>query len=112
MAKHEIDLRRYSTEGVKLLSLRPRGLEVRDAAGLNEIDRELRTDPEATVVIKIPNYIVRITSSFFLGMLGDSIRNLESYEGFQERFTFEGHYSEKALRSAASEALKWGSVFV
>lgn len=98
-----IDMKAYQG-GVRVLSGRDRGSEARQHAGLASLDAQ----PEAEVIVRIPDDLVFIASSFFLGMFGDSIRRFGETE-FRRRYQFQGPYSEHVLRDVIREALKRGS---
>ena len=108
MTPQVIDLKDHRTPGVRLLSGRDRGELVREAAGLAALDEALIHDPALQVVVRIPDDIVLLSSSFLLGMFGPSVRALGESE-FRNRFQFEGPYSEHFLSLAIREALKRGS---
>jgi len=63
---------------------RPKGEKVRKKYDLDKLDFE-----QTNVKIIIPDDTYTINSSFFLGMLGQSIRNAGTKEIFLESFTFD-----------------------
>ena len=78
-----IDLKNYSTPGAIFLSGRPKGEGIRSEIGLDSVD----TTEDFTV--EIPDSIISLNSSFFLGLFGPSVRKLGPDE-FRRRFLFHG----------------------
>jgi len=78
-----IDLKNYSTPGAIFLSGRPKGEGIRNEIGLD------RVDTSETVIVEIPDSIISLNSSFFLGLFGPSVRKLGPEE-FRRRFSFNG----------------------
>jgi hypothetical protein len=62
---------------------RPRGEALRKKFDLDSIDRSTRT-----VQVTIPDETYSISSSFFLGMFGDSIVALGSRDAFLQKYSF------------------------
>lgn len=91
----------------RLLSGRPDGEQARVKVELSELDGKLLADPGAQVVFEIPGDITLISSSFLLGLIGDSVREL-GVERFQTQYKFEGrissHYLNRAVRRAGNRA--------
>lgn len=72
-----------SNHGGPVYAGRPKGDKVREKYNLQEADQENRK-----VKIIIPEETYTINSSFFLGLLGNSIRYSGSKEKFLDRYTF------------------------
>jgi hypothetical protein len=79
-----IDLSHFATEGVRVLSGRDRGIAVRKALKLEEADRA----HGAELVFVIPATIPYVNSSFFLGLIGESVQDL-GREDFVRRYKIE-----------------------
>jgi hypothetical protein len=95
-----IDLERYRDGGVRVFAGRSRGRVVRQAAKLDELE----AIENAAVEIHIPDDVYSVTSSFFLGMFGDSIRKL-SEAGFRRVYTFSGRDVSKVIDDAIQAVL-------
>lgn len=100
-----IDLDQYRSEDSLVFAGRDRGAVVRKRARLDEIDRT-----GEDVLIIVPDDVYSVNSSFFLGMLGESIRKLGEEE-FRRRFRFKGAIIEVVVDDAIREALRKGSPF-
>lgn len=96
----DIDLDQYRSHGTHVFSGRERGEAVREAAELDQLDSE-----EEPVSIVIPNDTFSVTSSFFLGMFGDSIRRLGE-EQFREHYRFDGPIMDAVVEDGIAEALR------
>lgn len=79
---------------------RERGEAVRKATRLEEID-----DSGAKVTIVVPDDVISIASSFFLGMFGPSIRRLGEKE-FRARYNFQGIDLDRVIEDGIREALE------
>jgi hypothetical protein len=77
-----IDIKQFQTPGAKVLSGRPKGQEVRQKLCLDQVD----VSPELINVL-VPEEILTINSSFFLGLFGDSVRKLGE-NGFLDHYRF------------------------
>lgn len=77
----KIDLAKF---GGPVYSGRPKGEAAREKIDLDKIDK----DPSAIVIIRVPDNTFSLNSSFFLGLLGKSIRAAGSREKFLEKFKF------------------------
>lgn len=77
--------------GMPVFTGRSRGAESRKRLGLD------RLSPGEHVVVVIPEGVYTITSSYFLGLFGPSVRALGSREKFLEKFSFQAppHIEEK-----------------
>lgn len=98
-----IDLGSYRTAGVRVLAGRERGRLVRGKAGLDKLDKA--PDP---VEVHVPDDLWAITSSFFLGMFGDSVRFLGE-EGFRKHYIFTGKDISSIFEDGIREAQRSGS---
>ena len=85
MKNKKFDLKKYRTKGVKIFSGRERGKLVRENMKLDELDLE-------TVIIEIvfPADILTMTTSFFLGLFGKSVRASGSENLFREKYMISG----------------------
>lgn len=99
-----IDLGKYVSPDVKNLSGRPKGEKVRTQLDLDNLDES----PDSIIVIESPDRLRVIASSFFLGMLGQSVRNLGE-EKFLKHYTFKGPAIMRILDYCIREALKEGN---
>lgn len=81
----------FSQLGMPVFTGRSRGAESRKRLGLD------RLAAGEVVQVVIPNDVYTITSSYFLGLFGDSVREAGSREKFLERFIFSAppHIEEK-----------------
>ena len=79
-----IDLDDYRTTDSRVFSGRERAKKIRKTINLDDIDRT-----GEQVEVRIPPDTYSVTSSFFLGLFGDSIRNLGEAE-FRRRYRFKG----------------------
>jgi hypothetical protein len=68
---------------VKVLSGRDKGASVREKLKLDECD-----DTEMIIIIKFPDQLYSVNSSFFLSCFGPSIRKLGE-SGFRKKYIFE-----------------------
>lgn len=75
-------------------------MAVRNDAHLERLDVG---DEDVRVVIPADTFSV--TSSFFLGMFGDSIRRLGRH-AFRKKYTFEGPLLDGVIDDAVQEALR------
>lgn len=100
-----IDLSEFRTEGVLVFAGRDRGMDVRRKAGLDDVDKQ-----ERCVEVRIPDDTFSLTSSFFLGLFGDSVRMLGE-ELFRQRYTFVGLAIREVLDDGIREALRTDSPF-
>ena len=84
-----IDLDEIAGHGaVKNLSGKPRGEAARAHYDLEQEDKR----PEG-VVVRIPTYVLMITSSFFLGLFSPSIETLGE-AGFRNKYQFEANQDQ------------------
>jgi hypothetical protein len=77
----EIDLAKF---GGPVYTGRDRGESIREKNNLDKIDQ----DPSTNVIILVPDNAFSLNSSFFLGLLGKSIRAAGSREKFLAKFKF------------------------
>ena len=103
-----INLDEYRTSGVRIISGRGKGQEARKKANLDAIDHRLTENPEVRVAVIIPDDVMFVASSFYLGMFGPSIRRFRE-DGFRARFEFRGPVSRTVLNDAIREAIKRGT---
>jgi hypothetical protein len=80
-----IDLADYTRPPIGVLAGRDKAELVRQKERLDRADR----DPETRVLVKIPDWVFSVNSSFSLGLFGKSVATLGA-EKFREKYTFEG----------------------
>jgi hypothetical protein len=98
-----ISLETYRDSGSKIFSGRPRGERVRQSATLAALE-----DNGFSFEIFVPEDLYSVTSSFFLGMFGDSIRKLGEEE-FRRRYKFCGKNISRVVEEGIREAQKSAS---
>jgi len=76
-----LNLADFRRENIRVYSGRERGSAVRAKDGLDKFDRE-----EGSMTIIIPEDTISFNSSFFLGLLGPSVRALGA--GFDKKYSF------------------------
>ena len=74
----------FSNLGGPVYSGRAKGELARATLNLDAFDRKL-----AQVIVRIPEDTYSVTTSFFLGLFGESIRKAGSREAFLRRYHFE-----------------------
>lgn len=81
----EIDLGKHSSPADMALIGRSKGKVIRE-----ELKRQIDLDsnPSEIIGVIVPQGIVSVNSSFFLGLFGESVRKLGS-ENFRRKFRFE-----------------------
>lgn len=104
MTTHTIDLEMGLRPADKVISGRPEGETRRQKEKLDTLDQV----DDMAIVIKIPERVFSVSSSFILGLCGDSIRKFKE-EGFRERFTFDGRLPTGVLDYAIRQALRESS---
>lgn len=72
----------FNNLGMPVFTGRARGQESRKRLGLDNLPAEEVVD------VRIPEDVYTITSSYFLGLFGPSVRSAGSREKFLERFKF------------------------
>lgn len=99
----KIDLGEFSSEQSIVLSGRPKGVNVRKKL-------ELDTHDAATgeLLVSIPERIISLNSSFFLGLFSPSVKIL-GVEGFEKKYKFKCREEllediERGKREALNEA--------
>lgn len=102
---HKIEIDKYRESDSIVLSGRPKGEDTRAKENLDEVDKK-RED----VIVSIPTDLKIITSSFLLGLLGDSIR-LYGREDFLDKYKFEGKDIQNKLENCINVALNSKSPF-
>lgn len=80
-----VDLDDYRNKGVILLSGRAKGEAVRSQLRLEEVDR----DPTGTITFLVPDEIVSLNISFFLGLFSKSVKSLGE-EAFRAKYIIRG----------------------
>jgi hypothetical protein len=82
---------------VRVLAGRDAGREARRLAKIEAL--ESAAAPGDTIEVRIPQRIISVTSSFFLGLFAESIRRL-GVEGFRARYRFTGKPIEQVVEDA------------
>ncbi len=95
-----IDLDEYRSNGSKVFAGRERGKLARQRAGLDQSDQT-----DTAILVRVPEDIYSVNSSFFLGMFGPSVRRFGG-EGFRQRFSFEGKDISRVIDDGIKEALR------
>lgn len=84
------------------ISGRDLGFRQRKHHKLDELE-----DTNDVIEINIANNIIFLSSSFFLGMFGDSVRKCGSKEKFKEKFIFKSNGQlESNIEDGINDALK------
>jgi hypothetical protein len=85
---HNIDLQHFRTNGAKVFTTRPRGIEVRKASKIDEIESHFDK-----IIITIPSDISSINPSFLEEFFENVVMKLGE-DGFYNKFSFnnEGRY--------------------
>ena len=83
-----IDLDHYRTKGVQVFAGRDRGKAVRKTVKVDDLDSS-----DYSVTVKIPEDTFAVTSSFILGLFGDSISKMGEVR-FRDKYRFEGPSQE------------------
>lgn len=100
-----IDLTKNIPSTLKVLAGRENGKRMRISLGINEED--LKGDPVQVIVAKD---MFSLTSSYFLGLFGNSVRKLGE-EGFRKKYVFEcADTIRKNIEYGISDALKQSNV--
>jgi hypothetical protein len=84
-----IDLNRYRSPGIGVLAGRERAEMIRASLELDKLDRE-----GGVARVLVPDSIISVNSSFFLGLFGNSVRTLGESE-FRRRYVFAGENAER-----------------
>src|SRR5690349_6207321 len=92
MPRRVIDLATFATKGVGILAGRERGALARRHLKLDDADRT-----GAELEVRIPDAIISVNSSFFLGLFGESVRGLGETE-FRRRYLFTGGPDAEAIQ--------------
>ena len=93
-----IDLNHHRTKGVQVFAGRNRGRAVRNEAKIDALDSD-----DNPVVVRIPEDTFAVTSSFILGLFGDSIARIGE-DRFREKYRFEG-----PSREIINDAIRYAS---
>ena len=104
MTAHTINLETVLRPGDRTLSGRSKGESLRQRENLGVYDAMA----DARVRIVVPARVFSVSSSFVLGLCGDSIRALGE-KRFRERFAFEGRLPKGVLDYAVRQALRESS---
>jgi len=93
----ELNIRDYIYSDTKILTGRDLGELIRERVNLSKLDYS--TQP---VILKIDNNFISITSSFILGLFGDSIRDLGA-EGFSVQYEIQ---SKEVFKKTINKYIK------
>ncbi|MFN2475789.1 MAG: hypothetical protein ABR526_05530 [Chthoniobacterales bacterium] len=81
--ENRINLDEFRTAGVIVFSGRPKGVALRRKLQLDKKDAD-----QSQVTIVVPNEVVSLNSSFFLGLFADSVTAL-GRDRFEQKYVFE-----------------------
>ena len=95
-----LDLNHHRSHGTRVFAGRDRGKSVRDAVDLDARDLE-----PGTVDVVVPQDTLYVSSSFFLGLFGKSVRTLGE-DAFRAKYRFSGGDITSTLDAGVREALK------
>lgn len=106
----EIELQKYLSNVGEILSGRDTGQIVRKKSNLENEEKKY-----SKVIIILPENIIGINPSFFLGFLGDSVRNCSSKDAFLEKFKIiydieKNPYLIEDIEDGIERALKEGGL--
>jgi hypothetical protein len=99
----KLDLEEYRSGESIIFSGRKRGKAVRKAAGLDK--KEPRFEK---ITVIVPEDVINVTSSFVLGLLGTTYRQLGESKA-RSHVVFKGPINDEAIDDAISEALRGDS---
>lgn len=99
----KINLAKCRDDGIGVISGRHRGEKVRESSGLDTQDETAQE-----IVVHVPEDVYLVGSSFFLGLLGPTIRRLGE-KGFRDKVRFEGPVNDRIVDDVIQEALKRGN---
>jgi hypothetical protein len=96
-----LDLATYHSPETKLISGRKKGESARKHWNLDALDKA-----PGIVEVKVPEKVITLNSSFFLGMFTQSVRALGP-DQFKKKYVFTGHAAiESDVNSGILQALK------
>jgi len=100
-ATHTLNLEHWrGAKGNRVLAGRESGESARREAKLEEIDAS-----NSDVIVSVPPDFIAVSSSFFRGMFGDSIRRLGEIE-FRKRYKFIGKNIDRVKEDGIRDALR------
>jgi hypothetical protein len=105
MSLRNLDLRKYQSSDSKVFAGRERGAFVRDAAQLSDFERS-----SDDLEVHVPEATYAISSSFFLALFGETIRQLGG-QAFRRRVHFRGKDISSLVEQAIWEAEQAGKPF-
>jgi hypothetical protein len=100
MKESIIDLETYRTKGSKVFTGRDRGIEVRSASVINELE-----ETSTKIIIKVPSDIMSINPSFLEEFLFNVVTKLGKDE-FYKKFLFESVGSRYDVATDLEEAVE------
>lgn len=92
----EVNLADYVDEN-RMLSGRDLGREVREKLDIRDLEKT-----EDRIVVHVPDDVFLVSSSFFKGLFGDSIRAL-GRSSFREKYDFTGPISRTTIADAIAD---------
>lgn len=98
-----VDLDLYRSKGSRVFAGRERGAEVRRLSGIDEAERSGRR-----IVIHIPEDVLSVNSSFWLGLVGDSVRRLRE-QRFRDLFRLDSPTHQDVYESGIAKALRFSN---
>lgn len=107
---YSINLGSYLQNVGEILSGRDIGYSIR-----KKLQLELKEDSYDKIEITFPDYVVGINPSFFLGLLGESIRKYHSKEKFLNKYKLiynqeNNIYLQEDINDSIERALKEGGL--
>jgi hypothetical protein len=96
-----VDLAPFRDADLRIFAGRDRGQSARTAVQLDQLDFDARFD---RVVIRVPEDTWDVSSGFWLGMFGPSVRRLRR-DGFMARYEFRGGFRREDVEAGIEEAL-------
>ena len=105
-----IKLDKYLRNVGDILSGRDIGQDIRKKIDLENLEKQYDK-----IEIVLPEYVIGINPSFFLGFLGDSVRNCSSKENFLDKFQIiydidKNTYLIEDIEDGIERALKEGGL--
>lgn len=95
-----IDLGKYRSGKSRVFAGRARGAAVRAQTTVETLDTE-----EGDVQVVIPDDVLVVNTSFFLGLFGDSVRQLGA-SGFRDKYNFIGPIRDEIIADGIEQALR------
>ena len=94
-------MRPFQDRELRVFVGRASGQAARVSARLDQLDRDSTGE---RVVVQFPDDTWDVSSGFWLGMFGDSVRRLRA-DGFRARYEFSGAILQEDIEAGIEEAL-------